>query len=95
MVEQHNRLLMTNHEGRPIGTTPFLKLNVTTYDHIEQTCRLGHVGGSEICKNIFFHHSWKNMKNDENTKGVKRNKTIENIFYTLTWKETLITITEI
>ncbi|XP_020270895.1 uncharacterized protein LOC109846083 [Asparagus officinalis] len=45
VTEQNNELLMKNHETRPTDSAPFPEVNVTTYQHHNQTQGHGHGRG--------------------------------------------------
>ncbi|KAL0307096.1 UNVERIFIED_CONTAM: hypothetical protein Sradi_6126900 [Sesamum radiatum] len=70
VAEQNNELLLKNHESRPTGFAPFLKVNVAKRNHYNHESYFG-CGRNNSCgrgrgyhggysKNVSFHQKWKN-----------------------------------
>ncbi|XP_070056517.1 uncharacterized protein [Nicotiana tomentosiformis] len=70
--EQHNRLLMKNHESRPTGSCPFPEVNETNFHQAKRgrgrgpNCghgcgrgRNSNYGNNNIPKNPLHHQQWK------------------------------------
>ncbi|KAG4915989.1 hypothetical protein GYH30_053072 [Glycine max] len=49
VIEQNNEFLLKNHEARPIGSTPFPEVNMTTHDYYTDR-NIDHIVGDESAK---------------------------------------------